>query len=428
MLTSVALDFRNAPVSVRERFHLSDARVAALFSAPPSPLVRELALVATCNRVELYAWSGTGDAAESGAASHELVRRWAGDEHQHADALDGLVLRRTNGDAAGHLMRVASGLESQVLGDAQILGQVRAAYRQAIDAGSVGPGLHRLFGTALHAAKRVKHETGLVGGRHSVGAEAAALAARRHGPLARRRCVVIGCGKTGERAARQLVKLGAADLVLINRTPARAQQLARDLWGRAATFDRLHREVASADIAIVATSAEQPPIRAASLRFCREMAAASERPLVLIDLSIPRNIEPEVAGLPNITLLDLDALHPPLQEAEALRQAAVPRAEAIVAEELAAWQSWVRTWQVRSALEPLQQALTDVCRRELAWAGSHAGADLDRAAQRIVAKLMARPMIALRHAAARGESVDEVSEALTTLFGHVAASAAAEAE
>ncbi len=428
MLISVALDFRSAPVSVRERFYLSDARVSALFATPLSELVNELALLATCNRVELYAWSGALGPEQARMAGQELVQRWAGDDHHHAGALETLVTRRQGADAAGHLMRVASGLESQVLGDAQILGQVRAAYRQAAEAGTVGTGLHRVFATALHAAKRVKHETGLVGGRHSVGAEAAALAARRHGPLARRRCVVIGCGKTGERAARQLVKLGASDLVLINRTPARAQQLARELWGRAASYDRLHRELAAADVAIIATSAAQPPVRAASLRFCREMAATAERPLVLIDLSIPRNVEPEVAGLSGISLLDLDALHPPLQQAEALRQAAVPRAEGIVAEELAAWEARARAEHACLALRPLQQALAEVCRRELAWAGAHADTDLDRAAQRIVAKIMARPMTVLRRAAARGESVEEIGDALTTLFGPAALSAALELE
>lgn len=417
MLISVALDFRHAPLKTRERFHLSDARVAALFGAPRTSLVRELALLSTCNRLELYAWSGAQDSSEATAAASDLVRRWAGDDYQHADALDSLAVRRTADSAAEHLMRVASGLESQVLGDAQILGQVRRAYRDAVRAGAVGPGLHRLFSSALHAAKRVQHETGLVGGRHSVGTEAAALAARRHGPLAKRRCVVIGCGKTGERAARQLVKLGAADLILVNRSPERAEALARDLWGRAVPFDRLHRELARADIAIVATSAETPPVRAASLRFCREMAGTGDRPLVLIDLSLPRSVEPEAGGLPGVTLLDLDALHPPLAHAEALRQAAVPQAEAIVAVELEAYLAWVRAEAAREALRPLREALHDVCRRELAYAHARESTNLDRAAERIVAKLMARPMTVLRGATERGESVDGVTTTLQALFG-----------
>lgn len=417
MLISVSLDFRHAPLRIRERFHLSEARAAALFEVPRTGRVKELALVSTCNRLELYGWTDATEAEELDPAFAEMVRRWAGTDGDDASELAAVVLRRSGEEVASHLMRVAAGLESQILGDVQILGQVRRAYQLAVAAGAVGTGLHRLFSVALHAAKRVQHETGLAGGRHSVGAEAAALAARRQGPLMKRRCVVIGCGKTGERAARQLVKLGAADIVLMNRSPERAEALAKDLWGRAAPFDRLHRELARADVAIIATSADRPPVRAASLRFCRESAGTQDRPLVLIDLSVPRNVEPEVAGLPGVELLDLDALHPPLAQAEALRRAAVPQAEAIVVEELNAFMVWVRAEAAREALRPLREALNEVCRRELAFAGARAGADLDRAAERIVSKLMARPMTVLRTATARGESVDRVSDTFRALFG-----------
>jgi glutamyl-tRNA reductase len=428
MLISVALDFRHASIKTRERFHLSDARVDALFHTPRNDLIQELALVSTCNRLELYTWSGARDPDQLDAAGDDLVMRWAGDDREHTEALREIVVRRSGETAAAHLMRVAAGLESQVLGDAQILGQIRRSYRQAVEAGVVSAGLHRLFSAALHAAKRVQHETGLIGGRHSVGAEAAALAARRHGPLVKRRCVVIGCGKTGERAARQLVKLGVADLVLVNRSPGRAESLAHDLWGRAAPFDRLHRELARADVAIIATGADRPPVRASSLRFCREDAGTTGRPLLLIDLSIPRNVEPEVAGLAGVTLLDLDELHPPLAQAEALRRAAVPQAERIVALELEAYMSWVRAQAAREALRPLREALDEVCRRELSYAGTQAGADLDRAAARIVAKLLARPMTVLRTATERGESVDSVSTTLRELFATDALSMATEAE
>jgi glutamyl-tRNA reductase len=417
MLISIALDFRRATLKTRERFHLSDEAVDRLITTPRSDLVRELALVSTCNRLELYAWSGAQDSESEERAYQELADRWTGYDDSRARELDTLALRRVGEDAARHLMRVASGLESMVLGDVQIIGQVRRSYRQAIATGAVGTGLHRLFSVALRAAKRVQHETGLIGGRHSVGTEAAALAARRHGPLMKRRCVVVGCGKTGERAARHLVKLGAVDLVLINRTPERAEQLARELWGRAASWDRLHRELARADVAIIATSADKPPVRSASLRFCREMAGTREHQLLVLDLSVPRNVEQEVAGLPGVTLVDLDELHPRLEQAESLRQAAVPQAEVIVEHELADLMAWIRAEAAREALRPLREALNEVCRRELAWAGAKAGADLDHTAERIVAKLMARPMTILRNATERGESVDSVTATLRELFG-----------
>jgi len=413
MLISLALDFRRATLDTRERFHLSETRVAELYQEPRRRPVRELALVSTCNRVELYGWSEGAEPAAQSRAMAELARRWMSHESR-AEELIGTATHRRGEAVARHLMRVTAGLESLVLGDAQILGQVRRAYRRADEAGALGPGLHRLFDGALHAAKRVQTETGLVARRNSVGSEAAAVAARRAGPLEHRRCVVIGCGKTGEAAARQLVNLGAVDVVLVNRTADRARDLAGELWGRVAPFDELHRELAKADVAIVATSAEPPPVRAASLRFCREHAGNHERPLLILDLSVPRNVEPEVTGLPGVTLLDLDALHPPMAMAEAERRKAVPAAQQIVEEELARYAEWISDYPAREAIQPLYDLLQELCRREIAFA---AGAETaDRAARRIAGKLLAHPMRAMRAAALRGETLDPYVDTLRSLF------------
>jgi glutamyl-tRNA reductase len=337
-----------------------------------------------------------------------------------AEALLSLAARRRGEEAAHHLLRVAAGLESLVLGDSQVLSQVRTAYRNADRSGALGPVLHRLFDQALHAAKRVQHETTLVGGRQSVGAEAASVAARRLAPLARRRCVVAGCGKTGERAARQLVKLGAVDVVLINRTPARAADLAAQIWGRAAPMESLHREAALADVVVVATGADRPTLHHDSLAFCREQTRTADQPLLILDLAVPRNVDPAIGTLPGVSLIDLDALHPPVASAEAVRRAAVPRAEAIATEETAAFMLWLSTAPARDALKPLRLVLQDLCRREVAYAAGQSPeiqSAADRAADRIVSKLLARPMIAMRHASQRGESVDDLAAAMRRLFG-----------
>ncbi len=413
MLISLALDFHRADLRTRERFHLSEPRVAQLYGEPRSVPVEELALVSTCNRIELYGWASVDEPAAVSHALAELARRWMAHDAR-AEELIATATHRTGEEVARHLMRVTAGLESLVLGDAQILGQVRRAYRRAVEAAAVGAGLHRLFDTALHAAKRVQTETGLIARRNSVGSEAAALAARRCGPLDGRRCLIVGCGKTGEAAARQLVKLGAVDVVMVNRSPQRAEDLATELWGRAAAFDGLHREMALADVAVVATSADRPPVRAASLRFCREMAGTAERPLLMIDLSMPRNVEPEVAGLPGVTLLDLDALHVPLATAEAERRRAVPAAERIVEDELTRLRVWLSTSSARDAIQPLREVLTELCRREIAFAAGEYAAD--RAAERIASKLLAHPMQAMRSAMERGESLEPYAEVLRALF------------
>lgn len=422
MLISLAVDFRHADLKTRERFHLTDERVAELYALPRPEAIRELLVLGTCNRMELYGWASVSAPADVVAALTALARHWIGDGTTRVEELVATGVHRSGPEAARHLLRVAAGLESQVLGDAQILGQVRAAYRRAAAAGALGAGLHRLADIALRTGKRVQHETGLVAGRNSVGAEAAHLALRRLGPLAGRRCVLVGCGKTGSRAARQLVKLGAADVVLINRTYAKAQALAQEVWGRAAPFQALHREIAVADVAIVATSSDIPPVRANSLKFCREMAGTDGRELLLIDLSMPRNIEPEVVGLTGVGLVDLDTLHHPVAQAEAARRAAVPDAERLVAEELVAFEDWVRAGSARDAIQPLREALGELCRREVTFASGDA-AVAERLAERIVAKLLARPMAALRHAADRGESTEQYASALQTLFAAPAAGA-----
>jgi len=422
MLICLAVDHRHADVSTRERFHLSEDRLAQLYSTPRSAGVGELAVLATCNRTEVYACATGDDPLAVERATRLLARRWV-PSFEGRKLLLTTLRRRTSGDAARHLLRVAAGLESQVLGDGQILGQLRAAYRRASEAGTAGSGLHRLFETALRTGKRVQAETSLSTGHTSVGSEAAALAARRFGQLHNARVVVVGCGKTGARAARQLVKLGARDVVLLNRTQGRAAELAAAVGGRAAPLETVHGELALADVAIVATGAEEPIVRAAALGRARENCGTGSYPLLLIDLAMPRNVEPVAATLPQVTVVDLDTLHPPVVAAEEKRCLAVPAAEAIVDEELRDYTEWLAAAAARVAVRPLRDLLTTVCRREVAHAAGESVAE--RTADRIVAKLLARPMLALREAIARGEAVDDLALALDQLFAEPSRTAAA---
>jgi glutamyl-tRNA reductase len=415
MPISLALDFRRADLRTRERFHLRDDDIGGIYREPRRGALREMVIVATCNRVEIYGASdGNGRTADHAGILAELARRWMPDDVGRRELLAGAVVR--DGEAAAaHLLRVAAGLESQLLGDGQILGQLRGAYRRAADAGAVGPTLHRVFHAALRTGKRVQVETGLVGARNTVGSEAAMVADRQVGPVGLRRCVVVGCGKTGEQAARRLAKLGAGDVVLINRTPRRAAELAASLGARVAGYDTLHQELSHADVGVIATGADLPTVRASSLAWCRSQAGTTSRALLLIDLAMPRNVEPEAGGLEGVTLLDLDALHPPLAAAEAERRAAVPRAERIVAAEMERLRAWLKSAPARDAIHPLREAIGEVVRREAAFA---AGGDAaERITERVLAKVLARPMKAMRAAAERGEPVDAYAEAIRVLFG-----------
>jgi glutamyl-tRNA reductase len=414
MLISIAIDFRLADVATRERFHLSDERLTQLYRTARNEVVTEAAVIATCNRTELYAWVDSEDMKVVEGAMKTLARRWM------RTRADGELLlhashRRFGIEAARHIVRIASGLESQVLGDGQILGQLRAAYKRASHGLAAGAVLHRLFETALRAGKRVQTETSLSSGRNSVGAEAAITASQRFGNLTNARCVVVGAGKTGMRAAKQLHKLGARDIVVLNRTFERAAELAAFVGGRAAPMESVHVETAMADVVVIATASEEAVIRADALARAREACASSGYALLLLDLGVPRNIDPRCALQPGVTLVDLDTLHQPLLDAEAMRRDAVPRAEMICADEISSFMDWLATMPARDAIRPLREALEGVARREVAFAAGDSQV-AERTASRIVAKLLAGPMSALRRAVQRGEPLDAQAMMLLEMF------------
>jgi glutamyl-tRNA reductase len=408
MLLSLGLDFRRAGLDVRERFHLDDPDVPRVCTALAERGVEETVLTRTCNRVEVYCWwPGAAGDPDPGRA---IGLAWVGGDAGEGEVLRANAALRAGADAARHLFRVAAGLESQILGDVHILGQLRRAFRDAVAAGSLGSHLHRLFETALRVGKQVKRETGLTSTRNSVGAAAARRAALRFGGLAGRACVVVGCGKSGTHAARTLCELGATAVALVNRTVDRAEKLARELpSARAAGLDALPGLLAGADVVVVATRAQAPILSAAAIRGPRASA-----PLLVIDISVPRNVEGAVGAVPGVELVDLDSLHPEAAEGERSRLRAVPRAEALVAEGTGEFVRWLELQDARRALRPLHAVLSEVCRREVAHL---AGASelAERTAGRIVASVMAHPMAALRAASARGEALLPVG-ALGSLF------------
>lgn len=426
MLISIAIDFRLADVATRERFHLSEERLTQLYRTARTEVVTEAALISTCNRTELYAWVDSDDPKVVDRAVQTLARRWMRTRAE-GDELLLSSTRREGIEAARHVVRIAAGLESQVLGDGQILGQLKAAYKRSTRSHAAGPVLHRLFETALRAGKRVQTESSLTAGRNSVGAEAAITASQRFGNLENARCLVVGAGKTGARATKQLHRLGARDLVIINRTFDTAQELAKFVGGRAAPFASLHVEAAMADVVIVATGSEVPVITASELSQARESCGSTGYEILLMDLSMPRNIDPRIAEQPGTTLVDLDTLHQPILTAETMRRDAVPVATAICENEIASFMEWLATMPARDAIKPLREALEDVARREVAFAakdaGVHDAAVAERTASRIVAKLLAGPMAALRRAVQRGEPLDAQAMMLLEMFSPATAPA-----
>jgi glutamyl-tRNA reductase len=425
MLVSLSVDYRRACLAVRERFHLDDNRVSGAYRRLDAVGASSAVVAQTCNRLEAYVWwpeTGVASKSPSSAVSMRARRAvalqiclaWCAGDETEAEEMARFAIVETGEAAALHLFRVVAGLESQVLGDIHVLAQIRQAYRGAVERGLVGSPLHRLFEVAFRLGKRVRRETGLMSTRSGVGSEAARVADTIEGAGG---LIVVGCGKIGTQAARTLATRGARDVTLVNRTAHRAADLARQLGtGSSAGLDRLPSLLASARAVIVATDARDPILTREAVAAVRPLDGTGRaRPLVIIDVSVPRNVDPEVGKLEGVELVDLDTLHPEASGAAAARRAALPRVEGLIEEASREYLYWLELATVRAALHPLRTVLAEACRREIAHMTGDDPAS-SRTADRIVARVLAHPMEILRSACERGEDVARPAAVLGSIF------------
>jgi glutamyl-tRNA reductase len=334
VLISFSADHHRLPARARSQFALAVEEQNRLLHQV-ARLHCQAFVLCTCNRAELLTWvPGARHRQEAAVRVTETARRLRPDL---AEVFFQSARLRSGRGAVRHTLRVASGLESQVPGDNQILGQVREAYIRAQQAGTAGPHLHRLLQTALRTGKRVRHETPFGRRDASIGALAAAEASAwlSTQQLGRRAsAVLLGAGKAAQSALEPLLAAGV-DVTLVNRTPERALELARHVGSRVAEFSSRHRLVAQADVAIVTTGAPEPLIEERQLREARSETGACER-LLLIDLSLPANIDAAARGLDQVHLLTLDQLRGGRPDAGA--QQAATR---IVEQEVAGLMRWI---------------------------------------------------------------------------------------
>lgn len=318
----VGLSHRTAPVEIRERFAFTaPGRLAAALEQLRDALApAECVLLSTCNRTELYV-SGTE---RTGAELIALLRRAHGDDGVAAD--DSHFEERRCGAAVAHLFRVAAGLESMVLGENDIVRQVRDAYGAAAAAGACGARLNALFHDALRVAKRARTEMDLTRGVFSVGGAAGELARSIFGDLAGRAILLLGAGKMSETTARHLAAAGASSVLVTNRTHDRAVRLAEALGGRAVPFDQLEEHLVRADIVITSTAAPHPVVHPPLVEVV--MRRRRGRDLFLIDIALPRDVDPQVAAIDGVFLYDLDDLQRIVdgESAERTRRAAAAAA------------------------------------------------------------------------------------------------------
>src|SRR5437588_938866 len=350
----VGLNHRTAPVEVREKVSLTAGQAQrAAEELRARGILEETLVLSTCNRSEVY-----GVPPES---SHECapgLSTFLSEFHSvRADVLGVSLYHHYDQEAVRHLFRVAAGLDSMLLGEAEILGQVREAYRFAHERGATGPVLNRLFQGALEAGKRVRTETELGTRPMSVASAGVKLAERIFGKLNGHRALVVGAGTISEQVVAHLRDRGVAQLRVMNRSRDRAEDLAKQYDGRVTEWGEWDTALQSPDVVVSAVSAEGPVLRRDVVE--RAMAARGNRALFLMDLGIPRNIAPDVAELDNVYVYNTDDLSKIVRQNRSARESEIPKAQGIVDEHVAKFLSWQASVELVGLMDALRTKMRE---------------------------------------------------------------------
>jgi glutamyl-tRNA reductase len=359
-IITLGINHNTAPIQLREQLALGEeeirATLSSLASATATYPFAELVILSTCNRTELYAVSSFMALAELEAflsdASGVPVQQF----RAHA-------YRYENLEAARHLFDVAAGLDSLVIGEPQILGQIVRALELSRGQNMAGPVLNRLFQAAIHAGKRARTETNISRNPASVSSLAASLAERVIHPLAEAQIVILGAGEMAELAVEALRKRGAQKILVVNRTLERAHAIA-DRWGAdIATFENLESALLSADILISSTGA--PHLILTERMVSEAMDSRKQRPLALIDIAVPRDIDPDAARIPHVKLYDIDNLNAKLEGALAERMAEAPQVKNILEEELELFGEYLKSLEMLPLIADMRQGAEAIRQTEL---------------------------------------------------------------
>ncbi len=410
-LVCLGLSHRTAPVELRQR-------IGALgLGADRCPDVVEHAVLQTCYRVELYARLRSGVE----EARDELVDALSTAHGVPCELLLDHLYVHAGADVARHLCRVAAGLDSLVLGEAEILGQVREAFDSAATDGTAGPGLALLFRTAISAARRARAATAIGANPATASSMALALAEGVVGDLAEKRLLVIGAGRIGLQTLKGAQGRGIAKIAVANRTIERARDVARRFGASALGLDGLASALVEADVTITATSSETTILDAEVVS--EAMARKADRTLVLVDLAVPADIEREIGAIDGVRLFDVDDLRAGLDDAMASRLREVPKVEAIVDEEVETFARRYRVLEVEPLLSELRRQAESIREREVERALRDLGevdpavADrMEHLSRTLVKKLLHDPTVRARERAGDGDA-DEVAGAVRELFG-----------
>jgi glutamyl-tRNA reductase len=427
-LLLIGLSHKTAPVELRERLDFQARGVEpALRALGSRTAVREALILSTCNRAEVYAASEDLERARV-----DLVSFLAGHHNVAADAVLPHLYDRVDLDAARHLFRVAAGLDSLVVGEPQILGQVKEAHSAATAAEVAGPVLNRLLHASFGVGKRVRTETGLGAGAVSVSFAAVALARKIFGDLKGRTVLVVGAGEMGKLTARHLKSQGVHQVTIMSRSMAHAARTAEAIGGAsAAPWDEMDQALGASDIVVTATGAAAPILTKAHVEAV--MRPRRHRPLFIIDIALPRDVEAAAGEIEQVFLYNIDDLQATVRENLARRASEVAHAETIVGEEVEKFAAWLRARGAIPTVVALRQRFESIRRAELdrllkgSALAPESRARVEEITRLLVEKLLLTPTEQLK-SAADPDAVVAYSDALTKLFGLGAPSSSDAAE
>jgi glutamyl-tRNA reductase len=418
-IITVGLSHRTAPVDLRESISITEgALVEALSRLYTFPGIGEAAILSTCNRTEIYAVSQKPQ--QGWRAVESFLQQQI--EDPSLDLAPHLYYYAGRA-AAEHLMKVSCGLDSQILGEPQILGQVNFTLRAAQQAGSIGPILHRLFNDAIHAGKRARAETSISRYTTSTSHAAVLLAEAHVSDLRNANVLVVGAGEMAHLAVKALHQRNVHNIGCVNRTYARAAALVEELGGRVFNWFHLDEALRWADVVITATGAPHTVIHAEEVGVI--LPQRQGRPLVFVDIALPRDVEQSVGALPGAVRYDIDDLRARLDENLAQREATRPEVESIIAEEIISFTTWLQSRKAVPTIVGLRRKVSEIAQAELAEALAQMP-DLDereeevvrRMVHRMVNKVLHEPTVQLKAASALSpEMGQEYAEATRELFG-----------
>jgi glutamyl-tRNA reductase len=417
LIAALGMSHRSAPVEVRERVAFPPcAGRAFLRRLGEEGSVEEAVLLSTCNRTEIYA------VVEDEGSRDRILDLLAEDRGVQRGALNRDTYWLTEAEAVRHLYRVASSLDSMVVGEAQILGQVREAYRAATEEQRTGPVLNRLFHTSLRVGKKVRSETGIGDSSLSVPHVAVKLAEDVFGTLSGRRALVLGAGEMSELVIKHLRARGVTELRIANRTPERARLLAERVGGRAVSFDALVDELSGADVVVSSTGAGEWVVRSETVAAA---LTGREEPLFFVDIAVPRDVDPVVQTLGRVFVYDVDDLQAVVERNADDRGEAAQKGEAMISPAVVEFMSWLSSLHVVPLIQELRDGAERIRRHELARAlqrmdlSPEEAEAVERMSRSLVNKLLHGPISELKALAEAGHPLEsaEIRRRLLALEG-----------